>query len=75
VGFAVPASELVLAGLLVLTNVFWVLNTHKLLNKLMSRNYFEFKSAELKPDEKQDTIKLQADEVEDFGALSELTRL
>jgi hypothetical protein len=71
----VQTSELLLVGLLVGSNVFWMLNTHKLINKLMSRNYFEFKSAELKPDEKSDTIKLQPDEIEDFGALSELTRL
>ena len=36
-------SSLVL--LLVLSNALWALNTHKLINKLMSRTYWEFKQA------------------------------
>ena len=72
--FGMSVSEIILSGLLIFTNCFWVINTHKLINKLMSRNYFEFKSAQLKSDEKSDTIKMPADDFEDFGALSELTR-
>jgi len=38
----------------------------------MSRSYFEFKEAELKSDEKPSMIKMQGDDTEDFGALTEL---
>lgn len=71
-GSAVPASEIVLVCLLVGSNIFWALNTQKLINKLMSRSYFEFKEAELKSDEKPSMIKMQGDDTEDFGALTEL---
>jgi hypothetical protein len=74
VGYDVPLSEVILAVLLVGSNVFWAFCTHRLINKLMSRSYFEFKQAELKSDEKPSTIKLPADDIEDFGALAELGR-
>lgn len=60
-------------GLLIISNAFWAWNTHKLLNKLMSRNYFEFKDVALKSEEKPKTILRHHDDIEDFGALSELT--
>lgn len=65
--------EAVLAALLVITNVFWVLNTHKLLNKLMSRTYLEYQEAQLKPKENKGTMgNVNQDAMEDFGSLSEL---
>ncbi len=67
-------SEMVLVGLLVGSNVFWAINSHKLLNKLMSRNYFEFNQAQLKSEKNADKIVLPPDETEDFGSLSELIR-
>lgn len=62
----------VLLGLLIASNAYWAWNCHKLINKLMSRNYFEFKDATLKTDEKPKTIKMASDDTEDFGALSEV---
>lgn len=66
------ASE-ILAILLIVSNAFWAWNCNKLINKLMSRNYFEFKQADLPPVVKPNTIKLSPDETEDYGGLSELT--
>lgn len=43
-------TELVLGIVLLLTNAFWAWQTQRLINKLMSRNYFEFKEAELSAD-------------------------
>jgi len=40
----------------------------------MSRNYFEFKDATLKSEEKPKTIVMRPEDTEDFGALSELTQ-
>ena len=68
------AVDSVLIGLLVVSNAFWAFNTHRLINKLMSRNYFEFKDAQLKTDEKPKTIKVPVEDIEDFGGLSELTQ-
>lgn len=65
------SSELVLGALLLLTNAFWALQCHRLVNKLMSRNYFEFKQAEAPP-EKKSAPQVYVDEAEDFGALSEI---
>ncbi len=67
------SSEWVIIALLFLSNAFWAWNTQKLINKLMSRNYFEFKDASLKSEEKPKTIIRHHDDTEDFGALSELT--
>lgn len=64
----------VLAVLLLASNAFWAYTVHKLINKLMSRNYFEFKDAELKTEEKPKTIKVPVEDHEDFGGLSELTQ-
>lgn len=67
------ASEWAIIVLLFASNAFWAWNTHRLINKLMSRNYFEFKDATLKSEEKPKTIVRHHDDTEDFGALSELT--
>lgn len=59
--------------LLIGTNVFWAWQVHRLVNKLMSRNYFEFKEAD-KPREKVEPKVQQAiDDSEDYGGISELT--
>lgn len=70
--FVVEVSE-ILAFLLIASNVFWAWVTNKLVNKLMSRNYFEFKQADVPPVVSQKTIKLTQDETEDYGGLAELT--
>lgn len=65
--------ETLLAVLLVVTNVLWAVNTHKLLNKLMSRSFFEYRDATLKEVEKRPIIhKSPPNDFEDFGALNEI---
>lgn len=62
----------VLTALLIISNVYWAFIVNKLVNKLMSRNYFEFKQAEENPIEtKTEPV---VNEPDDFGALSELIR-
>jgi hypothetical protein len=66
---------LIMAALLVLTNALWAVNTHRLINKLMSRNFFEYKEASLQ-DEKLKVKSNQTPDVprdfEDFGSLHEI---
>lgn len=65
--------ELLLAGVLVLTNVFWATQCQVLLNKLMSRNYNEFKVADLQGKEKPKKIEKQGfPALDDMGQLTEL---
>lgn len=60
--------------LLVLTNAFWAWQVHRLVNKLMSRNYFEFKDAESPVvEKKQFKAEKAIDDSEDYGGISELT--
>lgn len=66
--------DALLGVLLLFSNIFWAWNTQRLINKLMSRNYFEFKEADLKTDKKPKTMGAQPDfaPVDDMGQLSEL---
>ena len=69
---------LAVLGLLVFSNLFWALVCHRLINKLMSRSFFEYKEAELQPEKlkvasKDNKIEVNENDFEDFGALSELT--
>lgn len=42
-------SDLAVIGiLLLLSNVFWAVTCHRLINKVMSRDFTEFRTAELK---------------------------
>ncbi len=67
-------NDQMLGIVLLLTNAFWAWNTHRLINKLMSRNYFEVKQAGLQPEEKPKPLfQVPPDESEDYGAISELT--
>ena len=50
-------TEITLALLLVLTNVFWALCTHKLLNKVMSRSFWEFQQAKVIPKSEAQALK------------------
>jgi len=58
----------ILIGLLVVQQFFYLMQIHKLLNKLMSRNYFDYEKS--KP---QDVIKVKMpaaqEPLEDFGVL------
>lgn len=67
----------VLSALLVFTNVFWALIVTALINRLMSRNYFEFKEASLIAEKKAGKLKagtqeLQAIDNAQFGSVSEI---
>lgn len=46
-----------LVGLLAMSNLYWAWQVHGLINKLMSRNYFEFKEAQLSAEKKKGTLK------------------
>lgn len=65
--------EGILVGLLLLTNIFWAWQMHRLLNKLMSRNYGEYKEfAHIRP-RKETTIKPpEGFYPEDLGSLTEI---
>jgi hypothetical protein len=62
--------EIMLAALLVVTNILWAINTHRLINKLMSRSFIEYREAFKEP------VKVKQKEMpndfEDFGSLSEV---
>lgn len=47
------AHFIILAMLFTLSNVFWAVVVFKLMNRLMSRNYYEFKVAETLNEKKQ----------------------
>lgn len=65
-------TELTLmAALLVVTNVLWAVNTHRLINKLMSRSFIEYREA-LKEPVKMPSKPVQETDYEDFGSLSEI---
>ena len=68
-------SVYVLAALLIITNVFWAYVCHKVVNKLMSRSFYEYKSAELQ--EKKLKVEsrppsVNENDFEDFGPVSEI---
>lgn len=69
-------TELYVIGcLLIFTNVFWALIVTALVNRLMSRNYFEFKEASLIAEKKAGKLKepeeFHIDE-SSFGSVSEI---
>ena len=65
--------EILLAVVLLLTNAYWAYQVQTLLNKLMSRNYHEFKVADLQKNEKTQKIKKDTSfNVDDMGQLQEL---
>jgi len=59
---------LVLGVCLIASNAFWAWNTQKLINKLMSRNYQEFKIADVTTDKREDKIKPGTE----FGAIDDM---
>lgn len=62
-----------LCVLLVLTNIFWAWITHKLVNKLMSRNYGEYQEfARIQPRKENNLKPPEGFYPEDLGALHEL---
>ena len=67
--FALFAFGLVL----VFTNCFWAWHTHVLINKLMSRNYFEFKEADIKTEKPKKVVQNpESDIYDDYGAVREI---
>lgn len=69
--------ELILAGLLVFSNSFWAYVCHRLVNKLMSRSFYEYKDAtlqaeKLKVESKKKDVDFHESEFEDFGAMQEI---
>jgi hypothetical protein len=68
-------TEVMLAVLLVITNTLWAVNTHRLINKLMSRSFFEYKEAHLQAEKLKTKMNQTPDvprDFEDFGSLSEI---
>jgi hypothetical protein len=63
--------EAVLALAFLASNVFWAWNSHVLMNKLMSRNYLDYKVADLQKAEKPKKINATADVYDDMGPLSD----
>jgi hypothetical protein len=66
--------DVLLAALLVITNALWAVNTHRLINKLMSRSFFEYKEATLQDEKLKATVKKAPvpESYADFGDLSEI---
>ena len=67
----------VVSALLVFTNIFWALVTTALVNRLMSRNYFEFKEASLIAEKKAGKLmgepqEFQAVDDQHFGSVQEI---
>lgn len=62
---------LILIALNVMQFIFWSYQMHRLLNKIMSRSYFEYKQADVLKVETREKIRIQEepDDVEDFGVL------
>lgn len=66
-----------MAALLVATNLFWAFVFNRLVNKLMSRSFLEYKEAIHRPDKlKVDLEKAKLDvnvnDFEDYGSLTEI---
>lgn len=60
-----------LAVLFLVMNIFWAIVCHKLINKLMSKNYYEYKVSETISDKKERKRENRL-EAEDFGSLHEI---
>lgn len=63
---------IVVSMVFVLSNMFWAWHVHVLVNKLMSRNFFEYREATLKTDKKNKTITPGLHDDPDVGTMSEL---
>lgn len=63
------AIIIILAALLVVQQLFWAIQTHRLMNKLMSRNYHEYKQTEQAFEAKPKAIVAQEEDLEDLGVL------
>lgn len=63
-------TELILAGLLIATNAGWMLFTHRLLNKFMSRSFHEYVHAKAPPEPSR-RIEPDADPEMDMGTLGD----
>lgn len=50
-------DNLIMAGLLVLTNAFWAFQYHRLTNKLMSRTFWEYSQAKVIPKSEAQALK------------------
>lgn len=50
------STEIVMSLLFVLSNVFWAFITHKLLNKIMSRTFWEYKESQVMPKARAKTV-------------------
>lgn len=63
---------IVLGALLVSQHIFWILQTHRLINKVMSRNFPEYvqtKVLEKTATQDKTQIRVESEPVEDFGRL------
>lgn len=61
---------LVLIAVNVFQFIYWSTQIHRLVDKLMSRTYYEYKQAAiLAPEPKQPKIQVTPHDVEDFGVL------
>lgn len=64
---------IVLAALLCIQQVFWTWQVHRLINKLMSRNYFEYQTtSNLKPEKKEEQFKADLTPTDDLAGLTGL---
>jgi hypothetical protein len=61
-----------LSFLLVVSNIFWAAHSQRLVNKLMSRDYFEYKSSLVHKKHKRAEKKEDIGPVEDLGPLHEV---
>ena len=65
-------SLIVIAIIAVASNIFWAWNSHTLINKLMSRNFYEYKEASVTTDKPKTKNKVVPDLfVDDLGSMSE----
>lgn len=66
--------EILLGSIFLLSNVFWATQCHVLINKLMSRNYNEFKVSETagKEPKKEKKNRVEGFLADDMGQFSEL---
>lgn len=65
---------IVLFGLIIFQQIYWSIVVHRLVNKLMSRSFFEYKQAEQAFTEKPKRIQ-EPEPEEDIGVLSEIGQL
>ena len=65
--------EYLLGGLLLISNIYWAFVNHKLVNKLMSRNYADYQVANTITDKKDVKVKEPIDDFhpEDLGNLTQ----